>query len=547
MSESKEPPKPPIDLSAIGLLPALRLEALGDVRIDIFATSFEQLVDDWAEAPKGDAVAFVRALLQSHAQTADDPPGPLAEDALATVTDEQLERAAEAILDAAAWRFRPKYVGEGVGTRRKVRRRSEAEAHDLSPREGEGAAARLLRLLTAWRQDRRDLDWKINVSARLVATGYARAFAESPFQRLIEQQKSTSRLLAADLASAPLRNSPLLTAISQMGSGLAGAQRSEANRLVQLLKDAALPRGSALGLYPDIAARFERPTVANALVDAVKRDAFSGIAAMVREREVGWGRELQWLTAANRTFDLKLPGATLAAIAALHQPIAELGATRLSPFPTGFQIAAELGLSGIVAQGAVADLLRHYSEELPEDAPVFSGTVETALLIDAVPDTPEHVVAHLERFVAMVVALARQEGDILRKGGIIGLVLLACTLYGTWKDVTDDAATQTQVEALSGRVGALQGEVSALRKDLAEERQRAADNDRFTRYVHQRAPLRAEPHAKSLLLRHIYPEQPVRVRDERGDWVYVEVYDYHGGGLVSGWMARSWLRLKAKD
>ena len=71
---------------------------------------------------------------------------------------------------------------------------------------------------------------------------------------------------------------------------------------------------------------------------------------------------------------------------------------------------------------------------------------------------------------------------------------------------------------------------------------RDGDRERHIRYIDRPAPLRVEPDAHAHLVRTVYPDQLLRVRDTRGSWAYVDVYDYASDQPISGWISRARLR-----
>lgn len=559
MSEPEEPGKLKIDLAALGLPPKITVDGLGAVQVDVISGAFGQWVDAWVRQPRGDSGALVRELVVAHATTAAEPPSRLDQTRLDALTAAEVDQAAAAILEATAWHFRPKYISSGTGAQRKVRKRGAQEPYDLSAREGETDADRLLRVLSDWRQDRRDLNWLLSAPSRTATAALLQTHGpQSPFQRIIDQQKAINHVLATDIGSSILRTPTLHLAIAdaarrqqeqilRLGSAdhvLAGS-RAQAHSLFEAIKASNMSNIAALTRYPDIGASLAKLTIGPSILDATTREALTSLSSRLRPFDVAWARQPEWLRLANRQFDLRIPGATLAAIAALNPAVAGLNVQRLTAFPIGFQLAAGLGLREAAPQGAVADLLQFYDELPSDEAPAFEATLETAILIDEAEDAVR-ILEHLERFLAWAIAAALNEVDILKRQGYVGLIVLACTLFGAWNDLTDEAATKAQMAGVEQRVVKLGDEITALRREVLDQRHDRADERRFIRYVHQRAPLRAEPHGKAAVIRYVYSDQELRLIDERADWVLVEAYDHHANGAVTGWISRSRLRIDPK-
>lgn len=80
-------------------------------------------------------------------------------------------------------------------------------------------------------------------------------------------------------------------------------------------------------------------------------------------------------------------------------------------------------------------------------------------------------------------------------------------------------------------------------RELREERL----EDRAIRYLVEHAWLRAAPTRDGMRIRRVYPDQIVRVLDESGNWLKVEVYDYSGDVPIVGWMNRRVLRVRPVD
>jgi hypothetical protein len=541
---------------------------LGELQVDVLSDDFGAWFETW-DTPAADPLDLVRALLRDQARTA-GPEGVAIDAAqVAALPDPDLDAVAATFVFAAGGYMRPRYISEGVGERRKVRKRTAQEAYDLGPLEGERPAAQLLRLMRDWREDRKRQEWLVTEPARRATRDLMRAFGGvRAFQHAMEQQLkfqlSPGFKLALEAARGPSLGGALqeiarheqsiATRIAGLKLGVMAFDDQRA-RLDDLFKAArpTVPDLKVLGLYPDIGASIAQLKIG--VVDPTAFDAVRRLEESIgrvgretgdRQREILAGADV--FRQANRLFDLGIPAAAFAAMTAL--PAVGLGGltdTKLSMFPPGFQVTATLGVAGPLSRGAVADVLHHYGEEPSPEQPVFGGALEATARIDAGPDGRRELIAWFERFAAMAMAAVRNEADVIRRAGLLVLLGLVFQAVSTWNDVFDDGATSADVAQVTERLDTAAKEMGALRSEVAGLRADRADESLRIRFVHSRAPLRREPHREAPLMRHVYPDQRLRVIDERGDWVLAEVFNYHGETLERGWIARARLRQRPLD
>lgn len=567
-----------MDLIALSRPQVFAAPPLGEIAVDVFNGDFGTWFDGWAEAGGDDAQSLVRDLLRDQAARHGEPPVPLDPGAIATLGGADLDAVADALLEVAGGYYRPKHVSTPAsGPKRKVRKRRPDEAYDLEAREGERGAQRLLRILTDWRQDRRDRDWMFSASARAGVADMMRIHRDAAVvQRLVDQQKALALVPAYEAAlkvarlAAPLKDRlPMAVrpeidaAIRRLSLGpalhLKGWQSPEIASIMTALKGAAVFDIAAATRFPNMGGAIGRLS----LGPEMGLDPFGGIRRMqdtfldVRRLmgpsiEMGriWADQAELARTASRLFDLKIPAVTLAAIAALPPTGAlSLGsaAMRNSVFPPGYQLVAGIGVASTAYRGVAADILQRYGEVPAEDAPVFGGALEATALIDAELEDPGEVVDYLERFAALAMAVLRNEADVIRRNGLTGvltLVLAAIGAYYAWAAVAqapapaaaiDPGPANARMAAVGQQIGAVRQEVAGLRADRSDERL-------HIRYLHARAPLRAEPHGQGLVLRLVYPDQLIRVVGQRSDWVEADVFDYKSEAPIRGWIARSRLR-----
>lgn len=559
----------PMDLNDLVKPIVFHVPALGDLQVDVLSDSFPAWFTTW-DTPAGEPADLVRSFLRELTRTAGPEAAALDTAKIDALEAEDLDAAAAAFVSVAAGYLRPRYVAEGVGERRKVRKRGNQEAYDVGPRDGERPTAQLLRLLRDWREDRGNRDWLLGEAARRATRDVMRAFGGvGEFQRALDQQLKLQRspgfALALDAARSPAigtvlqdfarQQETIAANVTSLKLGLAAydEQRVKLATLITASRP-TVPDLKALGLYPEIGATIARLKVG--LVDTTSFDAMRRLEASIgqigsqmrdRERMILGAADV--FRQANRLFDLGIPGAALAAMTAL--PLVDvaggLPGTKLSVFPPGYQLTAALGVASPLARGAIADVLHHYGEEPSPDQPTFGGALEAHARIDANSKDRGELVSWLENFATVAMVTVRNEADALRRAGLLVLLGLVLQAISTWHDVYDDGATSIDVAQATNRLDTMTKEIQGLRAEVAGLRKDRSQENLRIRFVHARAPLRRDAHGQAPLMRYVYPDQRLRVIDERGDWVMVEVFDYHGETLERGWIARARVRQQALD
>lgn len=201
-------------------------------------------------------------------------------------------------------------------------------------------------------------------------------------------------------------------------------------------------------------------------------------------------------------------------------------------FRAGYGTVASMAVEGAVAAGAASDLLAAY--DLPVgDASTLLAVRGAVTVLDNPDASDADRLSRLEvilRFFAPALHYTRAEFE---KAGLIALLSLAIailTAYPTLQAMLDEAPPNKEMrEAVD--------QLKALRGDL-ENAQHAPQETRI-RYVHGRVNLRAEPRRDGLVLRFVYPDQWVEIRDTQGDWAWVAVYDYASDASLEGWIYRA--------
>jgi hypothetical protein len=567
-----------IDLADLAQHAWVSFEAppLGAVWVEAFGGAFADWVRDGLKAgrwPDGQALAFDLVAHQTRpAQDAD----PFGETRAAELEPPDLDAISSAFLAATGQGFQPRYISEGKGSARKARKRRVDEAYDLSPREGEAGAERLRRVLITWRQDRDDFNTLMTSRiGHSVGDLVGRTGALASLTRVLDQQRRMATLFqpSPTLQSAlQTINSPTYKAMTEalrpsglMAQHITHLAQSPISKIVsqlnaersRILDMARLATPSAeilkgLQLYPNLGSDFARQiglatqasSTAKALAAATPAyDLAKSLAITPLIEQSAFARMI------GREYSMRLPAATLAAITALSANTAIIDQlNRPSLFPPGFQMAAALGLRGAVAKGLVADVLHHYDEDAP-DAPAFAEALISTAIVDAGALTEAEAISFLQRVGGWLLAAIRNEKDVIRQLGLIGVlsfVLTVLTTFLTYEAVVIGQHNLAVAEAgpTHTDVKALTDETHAMRLDIeAAMRGDEKVHDR-TRYLHQSTPLRAEPQANGQVLRTLYPDQVLRVVDARGEWVQVEAFDYHSDQPMRGWVSRRRLRVQ---
>lgn len=221
--------------------------------------------------------------------------------------------------------------------------------------------------------------------------------------------------------------------------------------------------------------------------------------------------------------------------------VRELASDR-SIFPPGYQLAAFAGLHDVSLGGAAADILRRYGER-PAAAPIFARAMAGATVFDD-PASGAEATERLKELAAFIVEALPKQPDPIVRIGFFNLLMLVLTIIGTaagvWSAIgAADAPTAADLKTNTE-------EIRGLRADLDARERKRAEEDRRIRHVNGPAPLRLKPNGKSPAIKRVYSDQMVRVIDERGSWLLVEVMDYQSDAVTCGWLNRNWVRLRPR-
>jgi hypothetical protein len=486
---------------------------IGAVRVSLYTVGFLRWYNE-REAAGGwrDAEAFVRRLLKDRAV----PQGGDAKKLDPTAVDRMSHEDVEAVATAALDQAQPASGAD--------RRLSDGAESDDGTRP---ASMRLLSLVRA-RAER------------------------SNAQTLETAAKIKKQMDSLAIGRSHFKSIESLSSLSKSIGGISAAARA-----VELTRSPAYEAAAGLALKHDQISRLFAPTALSVFRDRksvideivkpsfIAQNALSGRGSRLDELvrgttalrdafpALGFARE------ANSLFSLGLSRPALQAIAGTGAFAALRDSESLAILKMakpGFGLTAALGIDLAGPRGVVADVLNHYDEA--DLAPVFGAVTAAPATLDETIDV-ERIAAAIElawNRISIALAATPKTDRVT----ITGLLTIATFLIALWSAVlgqltynaSSEAPTKTQMEQ--------------VHQDIARSHEDAlatnTDHDRFIRYLDQPASLRAEPDGHAMPVRRVYPDQLVRVRETRGRWALVEVYDYQSDQPISGWLNRAHLR-----
>lgn len=253
-----------------------------------------------------------------------------------------------------------------------------------------------------------------------------------------------------------------------------------------------------------------------------------GLTQMDRER---------W-TSASRILGLGISSSVLAAAQGLtaSSMLSQFEREAAAMYRPGYQSLASLALEGEIARGAASDLLHQYDAGTGE-APLFDSVLNAIEALDDVEAPPEDRLAVLESAIDLIRGASGWAKSEIQKAGVVALIALVASILSLYPDLVpfrDDAEPNKEIVAATAEIRALREHLSASRDE---------GSHKHIRYIHGRANLRVTPERQGLVIRIVYPDQWVEVRDARGDWARVAVYDYASDAPVEGWIYRGNLRV----
>lgn len=537
----------PLDLPSSPL--QFHVPGLGDILIDAahpdFLGRFKKIRTD-------DAVATFRQILITEAEALAPAPSPWAE-AVDALSQPQLEAGARAFIEAAGDLFRPRLIEMGG----RVRKRGPDEAYDMTPQEGEKDVVRLLRLLDAALQDRRN-DKRLLPPSTLLSDadriskiiGAANAhrgitqamqigrFAEAARLSALAQNQPALRLAQAALDTPGMKAAQALAMQSETRLGGLAARKAQA--MLNLPELAALPAYEARLRSAGLLAAHPSNWTTGLLQGGVYRQMIEAASkaslrsSLLRDRE-------DWLKTLNSSLHLGLSSSLLTAAAAAAAanltasaapPDFDLSAAYMRP---GWQAAAAAAMTEQALRAPGAALLRAYEETTSSDAPVFEAALAGLHDIDASEnDLAERLASRLEQLWLLFRDNTSATTDSLRKVGLAELIALMVSVATLF--IAAQGATSADIEASTREI------VTAIRDEAEKTRAEAAADLHSLRCVDSETGLMSAPHPESQLLRILSPHEVLRITDQKDEWLKIDVYDHRGDVISSGWVDQQRVR-----
>lgn len=541
---------PLLDLLSIRFPVTFSIPELGELEVEPMTAEFQTWARNGLKQglwSTGEAMA--RSMMSRHAHKVGLEDA-LDASAIAAVSIDALDAACDQIVDNSGAMLRPKLIAEGLPSRQRIRRRRADELYDMGTRENEQGCDRLRRVITDWIQDHADhqtmsaqlLIPKHSAIANMVKQQSRALDLAEQYRRMVPNYEAIAR--ASRMADALGLNSRMLgtdlSAISAAGRGLGASS--------WLKSLTALDRHrSILAITPPL---LDVPSLG---IVSILGESMS--AALSSKHWDIFADQRGFMAAANRSFNLGLSAAAIAAMTTVATPEMPRVSRALSDamaLPPGFQLSAALGLAGKVSQGLTADILRYYQPDEGDDEPGLGE--DFAVMREKVRSLDDGDLDARQADEISAVVREALSGELLKErdpvrrigrleifGYLLTFILSAPGFYSAFLDHQSLDLAKAAARAPADPAG-VAPRLDQLHKDIVETKAAAVADARFTRFIHQPAPLRADPDAEGLVLRIIYPDHQLRVIDERGAWVKVEVYDYHAGALLSGWISRKRLR-----
>ena len=469
----------PLDLPSSPL--QFHVPGLGDILIDAahpdFLGRFKKIRTD-------NAVATFRQILITEAEALAPAASPWAE-AVDALTQPQLETGARAFIEAAGDLFRPRLIEQSG----RVRMRRPDEVYDMTPQEGEKDVVRLLRVLDAALQDRRNDKRLLAPSTPLSDTDrISKIIRAANAHKGIAQAMQIGRFAEAARLSARTQNQPALrlgqAALDTPGmkAAQALAMRSEtllgglaarkAQAMFRLPELAALPAYEARLRAAGLLAEHPSHWTTGLLQGGVYRQMIEAASKASLRSSVLLDRE-DWLKTLNSSLHLGLSSSLLTAAAAAAAanlaasaapPDFDISAAYMRP---GWQAAAAAAMTEHALRAPGAALLKAYEETPSSDASVFEAALAGLHDIDASENNlAERLASRLEQLWLLFRENTSATTDSLRKVGLAELIALMVSVATLF--IAAQGATSADIEVSTREI------VAAIRDEAEKTRAEAA-------------------------------------------------------------------------
>jgi hypothetical protein len=237
---------------------------------------------------------------------------------------------------------------------------------------------------------------------------------------------------------------------------------------------------------------------------------------------------------------MKVYQEAISGLPAWLKPISELQAIQPS-----WEIAANLGIAGFGTPSMVYDAV-HKMYAVRQETVGFEAVVQMLEAADQPEDElTDRILTVLRTYAAAIIDALDHTKDWFRRQGLLatlGFLITLLTFYDTHKSrlaTEEQLNLAKQTPSAIGEIQKHQDELTQIMSRFLEESSARKDARVLTRAV----PLRATPDAKGMVLRHLYPDDRVRVLDVKDSWAHIEVYEYSSEQTQTGWINRRVLRL----
>lgn len=524
---------------------------VGDVEIELWSTRFA----DWFSGlTVTDGAGVFRSMLRDHGHRAGENT-PLDPEVVAGLGMTAVYEGTSAFLAAAEPHLRPRWIRDPAPSNPGgVRERTAAEVADITAGPDEDELQRLAQVLALAAEDAR-LGRRNRTAKAAAEVSKAARIGLTP--SILAQARSLSGLtslgqlnnMIADLPSNRLKG--LISQTSDIGAlvqrpGLLTGIRSDVipaylrsgalgalQQKESILRSAGLLAASQKGMLG-----LAQGGVYNQLLGGALRDLSASGALASIPRPADWLKDINAVLGLGLTAQILAAAVSIQASPLNHPP-------ELSAFMRpGWQATAAIGMAHDDARPAARAVLATYDEAEDLENELLVAAVSIAHQIDASEwsqeTTPEELVAVVETIWDQFLALREGLTEELRNAGLVAVVACALGLAGV---VGTGMAVQI---AMSGPTAA---QLETVMKDsdavLREEQQKTRDalqNDaRSLRRVTEPCTARTAPDRDAPAITTVYPDELIRVTDERGDWVKVEVYQYGQDAVITGWTPRKYI------
>ena len=221
-----------------------------------------------------------------------------------------------------------------------------------------------------------------------------------------------------------------------------------------------------------------------------------------------------------------------------------------------WNVAASMGIAGLAPAGLIHDVLGAVHQRRTATF-AFEAAVKMAETIDAEEQyLAETTLSLLRQFASMLVDMVSQTKDFIQRQGYVSIIVLIISIAGLYEThlSRESASEQTDIAREQLELGRAVGtsDSTAIQLEILEELKalelRTAQlrnesiSDENIRIVAQMAPLRSGSDAKAHMIRRVYPDDRVRIKDVKNGWALVEVYEYKSEATTTGWINKRVLR-----